>query len=197
MVITPVGKEVKTKTMAETIMIERPRVHWSAAVAGAFLAAATATVLGLFGAAFGKAGIGVLSGVWQILTPLVAGFVGAVVAAALASRAAYLNGILVWALWVAFAGTVMALASRPLGTGAAQGVSAGPSGTTLALSGLAAILGLVGALVGSAIGASLDGRLIRRAQERPLGSREYARAATSEAVKPASRTSSEPPELRH
>ena len=182
--------------------IERPRVQWGAAVAGAFFAVAIATVLGLFGAAFGRAGATVLSGVWQILTPLVAGCVGAVIAVSLGERrAAYLNGVMVWALGVAYAGVLLAASASGASTGMiGQPMVAGPSGTTLALGGLAAILGLVGALIGSAIGGALEGRIVRRAEARPATeepayhpaySAEQAAAPTPD-TRPAER-----PELRH
>ena len=188
--------------MAEAMFVER-RVHWGAAVAGAFFAAAIATVLGLFGAAFGRAGITVLSGVWQILTPLVAGFLGAALAAMLAGRSPYLHGGLVWALCVTYVGAVLVIAGsagRGAGeTSAAARMAAGPTGTTLALAGLAAILGLVGALIGSAIGGSLEGRIARRAELRTgAPQRTYApgyTAGTAASTREPPRT--EPPEMRH
>ena len=183
--------------MADAMIIERPRVDWSAVVAGAFVATAIATVLGLFGSAFGKAGIVVLSGVWEILTPLVAGFVGAVVAAALANRAAYLQGVLVWALSIAFAGALMAVTAGSMRAGAAQNGAAGPSGTVIALGGLAAILGLVGALIGAAIGNTLEGRRSRGVEERTVAGREYAHTTGAETARPVARPGAEPPELRH
>lgn len=183
--------------------IERPRVQWGAAVAGAFFAVAIATVLGLFGAAFGRAGATVLSGVWQILTPLVAGCVGAVIAGSLGERrAAYLNGVMVWALGVAYAGVLLAASASGSSTGmASQWMVVGSSGTTLALGGLAAILGLVGALIGSAIGGSLEGRIVRRAEARPTTEERaypgYTPEQAAAAPTPDTRPPAERPELRH
>lgn len=187
--------------MAE-LTIERARVHWGAAVAGAFFAVAIAIVLGLFGAAFARAGFNVLAGVWQILTPLVAGFVGAAVAASFVGRrGAYLNGLMVWALGLAYAVVLATISARSVGTGAAAGQQAvGASAGMLALGGLAAILGLVGALIGSAVAGTIERRIARRAEERPpSGERAYREPYTVEQPGAPVRGTqpAEPPEMRH
>ncbi len=150
------------------------RIHWGAVITGAFLTVATGVVLGLFGTAFGLGNLRVLSGIWLILTPLVAAFIGAWVAVGMAGRAgAYAHGIMVWAVsltfWTLFVAGAFAVggtaaASRGAAQGAqaaAQAASMGASGAALA--GLATILGLVGSLIGSAMGAAT---LERRARAR-------------------------------
>ncbi len=185
--------------MATMTIERRPFVHWGASVTGAFFAVAIATVLGLFGAAFGRAGATVLSGVWQILTPLVAVCAGAVIAVSLSERrGAYLNGLMVWALGVAYAGALFA-ASAPGARVAGERMVVG-SGTTLALAGLATILGLVGSLIGSAIGSSLEGRIARRAEEMAATEeRGYHPTFTAEPTSPppSEVRPTERPELRH
>ena len=145
------------------------RVHWGAVVAGAFSAVAAGIILGLFGAAFGLGGLGVLSGVWEVVTPLVATAIGAVVTVSMTGRrGAYLNGIMVWC--VALVAGVLVLggfgAFGALGTAAlgaakeagARSIAAEGAAARVALTALAAILGLVGAGVGSAIGVLTMGR---------------------------------------
>jgi hypothetical protein len=88
-----------------------PRVQWGPVVAGVLCALAVQVVLGLFGAAFGFAarpadskGLGFLAATWALLTPLVASFIGAVVAVRVAGdrreAGALLHGALVWAIGV-------------------------------------------------------------------------------------------------
>jgi hypothetical protein len=189
---------------------ERAQVHWGAAVTGAFFAVAIAIVLGLFGTAFGlgaqssgSGGLAVLSAVWGVLTPLVAGFVGAAIAAGLAGRpGAYLNGTMVWALGLAYAG-LLAAVSAPARLGSAAGAASQaiqPGGGGMALAGLAAILGFVGALIGSAVGSTIGERVRQRAELRvPVGERGYRPTyRTEEAAAPGRGTPpAEPPELRH
>ncbi|BDG08090.1 hypothetical protein [Anaeromyxobacter paludicola] len=109
-----------------------PRVNWAPVIAGVLCALAAHVVLGLFGAAFGFAArpadssaLGVLAGIWGILVPLVASFIGAWVAVRIAHDAqpasAYLDGAMVWCIGI-IAGAVF-LASA-LGTGALTAGSA-------------------------------------------------------------------------
>ncbi|HZZ83422.1 MAG TPA: hypothetical protein VFE30_02705 [Anaeromyxobacteraceae bacterium] len=88
-----------------------PRVNWAPVIAGVFCAIAAHVVLGLFGAAFGFASrpadssaIGVLAGVWSILAPLVASFIGAWVAVRIARdgepASAFLDGAMVWCIGI-------------------------------------------------------------------------------------------------
>jgi len=145
-------------------ILESSRVRWGPPVAGAFVAIAATFVLCAFGAAFGVAaqspasGLAVLSGAWLVLTPLASLFLGAVIASALGHRRrAYLNGLLVWSICVAYAALLLAASA---GFRAQAGWT---EGTVPGLWGLAACLGLVGALIGAPIGRALAGR--RRAIE--------------------------------
>jgi hypothetical protein len=86
-----------------------PRVQWGPVIAGVLCALAVHVVLGLFGAAFGIAaspadskGLGVMAAIWALFTPLVASFIGAMVAVRVAGdrqeAGALLHGALVWAI---------------------------------------------------------------------------------------------------
>jgi hypothetical protein len=146
------------------------RIHWGPVITGAFLTVATGVVLGLFGTAFGLGNLRVLSGIWLILTPLVAAFIGAWVAVGMAGRAgAYANGIMVWAVslafWALFMAGAFAVGGTAAGRAGAQGAQAAASGAALA--GLASILGLVGALIGSAMGAATVERRAAAVARRP------------------------------
>ncbi len=167
---------------------------------GALCALAIAIVLGMFGASFGQGGLTTLSGVWQVLTPLVATFIGSIVAATISERRdAVPSGIMVWCislvagalLVAAFVRVVMAPGSGELAR----------SSAVLALGGLAAVLGLVGAVIGSAAGlrmareqADIAARVGDRdveAVEQPIG------GETATAGRVSRPPRSEPPELRH
>lgn len=86
-----------------------PRLHWSAIVAGVFLALAAHVVLGLIGAALGLAAepanseaLGAGAAFWALVTPLVASLLGAWLAVRLSGEADKLgsnvHGILVWCI---------------------------------------------------------------------------------------------------
>jgi len=176
------------------------RVQWGPTVAGAFLAVAIAIVLGLFGAAFGfggqssgSQGLVVLSGIWEIVTPLVALFVGAYVTASIVGkRNPYFNGIMVWSIASAY-GMLLAIGLTRMISPAQHAFQLASSGGA-ALAGLSAILGLVGSIGGSAVGAALE----RRSS---AGEVESARETRGHgAVLPGHRTpasAGEQPELRH
>jgi len=135
-----------------------PRVRWSSVIPGAFCAVAIQIVLGLFGAAFGfageSAGLKALSAVWEVLTPLVALFIGATMAVSLGGRRnAYLNGFILWCISLA---AVAFYLGRDIGTVTARAEAIGLTGAAApALAGLSALLGLTGAFIGSAIGKRL------------------------------------------
>lgn len=147
------------------------RMHWPAIVAGAFIALALQVVLGLFGLALGAASqatdsgvVAVLGGLWGLLVPFVATFVGAMAAVALARvehrPSAMLHGVLVWCVGTV-AGTVLlagTTAGAALTGGLIQGggleplsmeALAGQTAASLALAGLAALFGLLGAILGA------------------------------------------------
>jgi hypothetical protein len=134
--------------------VEQSRVEWSPAITGAFGAVAVAIVLTLFGAAFEQGGLRVLAGVWMVMTPLVALFIGGAIAAWMAGRPdTYATGIMVWCIALV-AGTLLVSAQS------ASGREPAANAAWLALAGLAAILGFIGALVGSAVGASSKSALV-------------------------------------
>jgi LytS/YehU family sensor histidine kinase len=119
------------------------QVSWGPVIGGALVAIAVTIVLGLFGAAFGFGGLTALSAVWQIFTPLVATFIGALAAVALARESSYANAVMVWCLALIFSTAVLLIAPfRVAGSAAVP-----------ALAALAAVLGLIGALVGAGLGA--------------------------------------------
>lgn len=160
------------------------RVHWSAVIAGALVSIATGVLLNLFGMAFGLGGLAIVSGIWMVLTPLVATFIGASVAVGLSkAEDPYLDGFMVWCL---------ALVGSALTVNAARfGIA---TGGTMALGGLAVVLALVGAVIGSAAGARYSARHPTTAEMRPTGT-----AGERYRQEGVYRTPSagEPPEVRH
>jgi hypothetical protein len=91
-----------------------PRLHWSAVIAGVFLAIAAHIVLGLIGAALGFAAepadseaLGAGAAIWALITPFVASLLGAWLAVRLSGNdravageraGGYVHGVLVWAI---------------------------------------------------------------------------------------------------
>ncbi len=168
---------------------------------GALFAVAIATVLGLFGAAFGYAaqspgsGLAVLSGVWEVLTPLVATFAGALMATRAGERHdAYLNGLMVWCIMVAYSG-FLGLTSETVRTR----LPASLGGAFAALAGLAALLALAGALIGSAVGRFFAGRAAVAARElESHAERGYEPLHAEHGLPPPPRPpGAEPPSVRH
>jgi hypothetical protein len=158
----------------EMMEVSVPRIRWGAVIPGIFCAVAMQIVLGLFGAAFGlggesagAAGLKVLSGIWEILTPFVALFVGSALAVSLGVRRnVFLNGFVLWCVSLAAVAFYLA---RDLGTVTGRAEAIGLTGAAIpALAGLSALLGLTGALVGSAVGK----RLARYEFARKLEGRE-------------------------
>jgi hypothetical protein len=162
--------------MSEIAMNIYPvRVKWGPTLTGAFLAVGVAIVLGLFGAAFGfgavssgSAGLTVLAAVWQVLTPLVAIFLGAIVTAFLVGKpGAYLNAIMVWCITSAY-GALLALGLARVMTNSPFLVELS-SATGAALAGLAAILGFLGSIGGAAVGALLERRRLSNIDAKAKG----------------------------
>jgi hypothetical protein len=127
-----------------------PRLHWSAVIAGVFLALAAHIVMGLVGAALGFAaepadsrGVGAAAAIWALATPFVATLLGAWLAARMAGaeddRAANVHGVLVWSIGLVagalFLAGTMAAGAMTAGTaasgnvGAAQRMFRGEAGT--------------------------------------------------------------------
>jgi len=151
-----------------------PRVQWGPVITGVLCAIAAQIVLGLFGVAFGFAvapagkGMAVLAGVWGILTPIVASFIGAFVAVRIAGdtreSGAFLDGALVWCIGLIAGALFLASAIGPgaMSVGSASagaGMQGGLQGTDVArgfaastgVAAVAALLGLGGALFGAAV----------------------------------------------
>jgi len=166
--------------MADVIVRDN-RVLWGPAITGAFFAVACALVLGFFGLSFAAGGNMALAAVWLILTPLAATFIGAAVATGIAGHVNYATGLMVWCISL----VVQALFAP---AGLAQ---IGVSGTSLALMGLSALLGLCGALAGTAVGSNV----YARAGIAPGRTRSDFR---QQPVYPSMKQeTTEPPELRH
>jgi hypothetical protein len=162
-----------------------PRVQWGPVITGVLCALAAQIVLGLFGIAFGfaaapgRAGMAVLAAIWGILTPIVASFIGALVAVRTAgdtlASGALLDGALVWCIGLIAGAILLAGAFGPGAMGAAgvaetrEGVQ---QGTEVAAAGsgvvaVAALLGLGGALLGAAVGRGMvTGEGLSRAARR-------------------------------
>jgi hypothetical protein len=87
-----------------------PGLHWSAVIAGVFLAIASHIVLGLVGGALGfsaapadSTGLGAGAAIWGLVTPFVATLLGAWLAVGMAGAAgdrtgSTLHGIMVWCI---------------------------------------------------------------------------------------------------
>ncbi len=95
-----------TETLTRGVL---PRVQWAPVITGVLCAIAAQIVLGLFGAAFGfvsvpadNRGVAILAGIWALVTPIVASFIGAYVAVRIAAdrleSSAFLHGALVWCI---------------------------------------------------------------------------------------------------
>ena len=131
------------------------RIHWGSVIPGALCALAIQIVLGLFGAALsfqgGGEGARSLSVVWEVLTPCVALLFGSAMAASMGGRRrAYLNGLLVWCLFLA---AVAFYLGRDLDVVTARADAIGlPAASAAALAGFSALIDLAAALVGSSIG---------------------------------------------
>src|SRR5688500_15922591 len=102
-----------------------PRIQWAPVLAGVFFAIALHVLFGLFGVAFGfgagaanSDGAGAGAAIWGALTPLLATFVGAMVAvrcaSALSARSAQLHGMLVWCIGI-IAGAIFLTGSMAAG----------------------------------------------------------------------------------
>jgi hypothetical protein len=156
-----------------------PPVRWGAIFAGALCALAVDMVLMMFGTAMGLSaapaesrGLGAGGAVWSVLTPVVAYFCGAYLAArvagALKPGAAYLHGVVTWGMGIVVSGVLMAallgsaLGGAASGAGAALGNGAAVNGDADAAAaraaagagmlGISGLLGLIGALAGAAVG---------------------------------------------
>jgi hypothetical protein len=117
-----------------------PRLHWSAVLAGVFVAIAAHIVLGLVGAALGLAAepadseaVGAAAAIWALVTPFVATLLGAWLACRMAGaddeRAATVHGVLVWCVGL-IAGAIFltgTLASGAMTAGTAASGNLGPA----------------------------------------------------------------------
>lgn len=168
-----------------------PRLAWAPIVAGVFLAVAAHVLLGLIGAALGLAAepagskaLGVLAGLWGLLTALVATLLGAWLACRLAAledvTATNLHGVMVWCIGIiagalfltgttatgamaagtAMSGNVAGTMQRRMGqptpsrSEAMQDAAAGSAAKVAGGAAMAALAGLLGAFGGAAIARS-------------------------------------------
>jgi hypothetical protein len=177
----------------------RPRVSWGAILGGAFSALGLWLLLYAFGLAVGLSSIdpshpssvkgsGIFTGIWSVLSPLIALFVGGLVAGHLAGvfTRGYgaLHGFVMWGL-VTVAGAYM------VGGVVSSVVSGAASvGKTVVQGGGQALKGLTGALGGGAETLGLDwndalGPVNQRlqAEGKPTVTAEQMQAATKDAVK--------------
>ena len=120
-----------------------PRVQWGPVITGVLCAIAAQIVLGLFGIAFGFAsrpaasgGLGILAAIWELVTPIVASFIGAYVAVRVAGdrgiAGALLHGSIVWCIGL-IAGALFitgSLASGAMTAGAAASGNVGVNAIT-------------------------------------------------------------------
>jgi hypothetical protein len=146
-------------------MMARPRISWGAVFAGAFSALGLWLLLYAFGLAIGLSavdpnnpgsvrGSGIFTGIWGAVAPLVALFIGGLVAGRLAGvwdrGAGAMHGLVMWGLVsVAGAYLVMAIASLAIAGVATVGKS-------VAQAGGAAIKGVAGAGRGAASELGID-----------------------------------------
>jgi hypothetical protein len=161
-----------------------PPIRWSAVFVGVAFALAAHVSLGLFGAALGFAAqgndsrvLGVLAGLWALMSAFAATLLGALtatrIAAAADDRTAWLHGVTVWcvalvtgALFLSgtLAGSAMGAsyiwngglvandAALDNGPGAAIDSAAREAAVASLLGGIAALAGLAGAVAGATLG---------------------------------------------
>jgi hypothetical protein len=183
-----------------------PRISWSGVIAGAVAALGVQIVLGLFGVALGLAGgpgantWSFIGGIWGLIVPFIATFVGAAIAVRMSSvdhaGSNMVHGFLVWALGI-ICGALFLTGTLASGAMSASNAASGNAGTvqrnvpafstdrivgraagTTALAGLSGLLGLCGGLLGAASSRrSMYGR-----KERKFGDRRYETGVGTEAL---------------
>jgi len=154
-----------------------PTVRWSAIFAGALCALAVDMALSMLGTGIGLSsvpagpqGLGAGGAIWSVVTPVVAYFCGAYLAArmagALRPASAHLHGIVTWGMGIVVSGALMAgplagalvgQVNATTGNGAALNgeqadTAAARAAAAAGLLGISGLLGLVGALIGAATG---------------------------------------------
>jgi MFS family permease len=115
-------------------------LHWSAVIAGVFLAIAAHIVMGLVGMAIGLAAepadsteMGAAAAIWALATPFVATLLGAWLACRMADaqdeRSAYVHGILVWCIGLVAGALFLTgtLATGAMTAGATASGNVGPA----------------------------------------------------------------------
>lgn len=126
--------ESNTNRVVETLAIEdnKDRIRWGPIIAGIFVAIATQLILSALGTAIGliTASSGVTTGIWTVVTLLIALFIGSWVAAAGCSpmnkKTAMLHGLILWATTLAVSAWLLAS-----GVSGAFGVAASNAGEVL------------------------------------------------------------------
>ena len=123
-----------TNRVVETFAIEdnKDRIRWGPIIAGIFVAIATQLILSALGTAIGliTASSGVVTGIWTVVTLLIALFIGSWVAAAGCSpmnkKTAMLHGLILWATTLAVSAWLLAS-----GVSGAFGIAASNAGEVL------------------------------------------------------------------
>lgn len=123
-----------TNRVVETFAIEdnKDRIRWGPIIAGIFVAIATQLILSALGTAIGliTTSSGVVTGIWTVVTLLIALFIGSWVAAAGCSpmnkKTAMLHGLILWATTLAVSAWLLAS-----GVSGAFGVAASNAGEVL------------------------------------------------------------------
>lgn len=123
-----------TNRVVETFAIEdnKDRIRWGPIIAGIFVAIATQLILSALGTAIGliTASSGTVTGIWTVVTLLIALFIGSWVAAAGCSpmnkKTAMLHGLILWATTLAVSAWLLAS-----GVSGAFGIAASNAGEVL------------------------------------------------------------------
>lgn len=121
-------------TVLETFTVadDRDRIRWGPILGGIFVAIATQLILSALGTAIGliTADSGVVTGIWTVISLLIALFIGSWVAAAGCSpmngKTAMLHGLILWATTLALSAWLLAS-----GVSGAFGVAASNAGEVL------------------------------------------------------------------
>jgi hypothetical protein len=193
---TPIERERQRER--EGLSPARPRVSWGAIFGGAFAALGLWLLLYVFGLAMGLStmdpnnpgsvkGSGIFTGIWSALSPLIALFIGGLVAGRLSgvfSRGhGALHGLIMWGL-VSVAGVYF------VGNIVASTISgAASAGKAVVQGGGEAIKGVVGGVTGAASQLGLDWNTALgpvnqrlRAQGKPAVTADELQSATKDAV---------------
>jgi hypothetical protein len=200
----PAGYTSAVVTEVDEPVRRRSRISWGAVFGGAFAALGLWLLLYAFGLAVGLSSIdpnnphsirgsGIFTGIWSAVAPLIALFLGGLVAGRVAGVFARgfgaLHGLVMWGL-VSVGGAYLVLA---LMSSAVVGAAA--LGTTVARGGASALRNVAGGVIGGAQEAGVEwsdmlGPINRRlsAEGKPMVTAEELQAATKDAIQSSVRT---------